>query len=163
MNLRYSLLLLILASICACGFELRGSNLETLRQSSVYVNVSGASTLAQEVRQQLEFADIPIARTASDADYVVDISNETFERKVLSVSAQTGKVEEYEIFYQARLSVTGPDGKKLINSEPITAQRDYAFDSGSVLGSFDNEAVLQRDISKYAASTVLRRLQAVTQ
>src|SRR3970282_1656131 len=106
MNLRYSLLLLILASICACGFELRGSNLETLRQSSVYVNVSGASTLAQEVRQQLEFADIPIARTASDADYVVDISNETFERKVLSVSAQTGKVEEYEIFYQARLSVT---------------------------------------------------------
>lgn len=163
MSLRYSLLLLFLASLYACGFELRGSNLDSLRQSSVYVNASGGNTLASEVRQQLQFADIPLARTASDADYVVDISNETFDRKVLSVSAQTGKVEEYEIFYQANLSVTGPDGKKLINSEPITAQRDYAFDSGAVLGSFDNEAVLQRDISKHAASTVLRRLQAVTQ
>lgn len=163
MNLRYSLLLLLLASLHACGFELRGSNLDSLRQSSVYVNASGGNTLASEVRQQLQFADIPLARTASDAEYVVNISNETFERKVLSVSAQTGKVEEYEIFYKAFLSVTGPDGKKLINSEPITAQRDYAFDSGAVLGSFDNEAVLQRDISKFAASTVLRRLQAVTQ
>lgn len=163
MSLRHSLILLLLTSLCACGFELRGSNLETLRQSSVYVNASGGNTLASEVRQQLQFADVPLARTPADADYVVDISNETFDRKVLSVSAQTGKVEEYEIFYQARLSVTGPGGKKLINSEPITAQRDYAFDSGAVLGSFDNEAVLQRDISKYAASTVLRRLQAVTQ
>jgi LPS-assembly lipoprotein len=163
MSLRHNLILLSLALLCACGFELRGSNLDSLRQSSVYVSASGGNTLANEVRQQLQFADIPMARTASEADYVVDISNETFERKVLSVSAQTGKVEEYEILYKAYLTVTGPDGKRLIKSEPITAQRDYAFDSGAVLGSFDNENVLQKDISKFAASTVLRRLQAVTQ
>lgn len=163
MSLRHKLLLLSLAMLCACGFELRGSNLEPLKQSSVYVNASGSSIIASHVRQQLQFADVPLARTPSDAEYIVDISNEAFERKVLSVSAQTGKVEEYEVLYKAYLSITGPDGKKLINSEPITAQRDYAFDSGAVLGSFDNEYVLQADISKYAASTVLRRLQAVTQ
>lgn len=163
MSLRHSLILISLALLCACGFQLRGSNLDALKQSSVYVNASGSSTLANEVRQQLQFAEIPIARSASDAEYVVNISNELFERKVLSVSAQTGKVEEYEILYSANLTVTGPDGRKLINSEPITAQRDYAFDSGAVLGSFDNEYVLQADISKHAASTVLRRLQAVTQ
>lgn len=163
MSLRHSLILISLALLCACGFELRGSNLDALKQSSVYVNSSGAGALAKEVKQQLEFADVPLARTAADADYIVDISNERFERKILSVSAQTGKVEEYEILYLANLTVTGPDGKKLIKSEPITAQRDYAFDSGAVLGSFDNENVLQKDITKFAASTVLRRLQAVTQ
>lgn len=161
MILRFGFLLLITGILCACGFQLRGSNLDALKNSSIYIQARGASTLANELREQLRYSDIPIASSSSEADYIIDIGKETFERKVLSVSARTGKVEEYEIFYQAILSVTGPGGKSLIKSEPITAQRDYVFDEGSVYASYDQEQELHRDISKYAASTVLRRLQAV--
>ena len=160
MTLRYGILLFA-CFLSACGFELRGSNLDALRNSSVYIQSNGASSLAGELKRQLEFSDVPIASTSSEADYIIDISNEVFDRKVLSVSAQTGKAEEYEIFYRANLSVTSHDGKSLIKSEPVTAQRDYAFDEGSVYASFDQEQELHKDISKYAASTVLRRLQAV--
>ena len=161
LTIRFSFLLLVSASIAACGFQLRGTNLEGLRNSKVYIQSSGTSTLATELRQQLLYSDVPITKSSSEADYIIAISNERFDRKVLSVSANTGKVEEYELLYRADLTVTGPDGKQLIKSEPVAAQRDYVFEEGSVIASFDQEQILQREISKHAASTVLRRLQAV--
>lgn len=161
MTLRHSLLLLLAGALCACGFELRAHRFDNLEGASFYVQSSGASTLATELKRQLMFADVPLTSTPADADYIIDINNEAFDRKVLSVSAQTGKVEEYEIFFRALLSVTGPEGKRLIESEPIIAQRDYAFDEISVTASFDQENTLRQDISEHAAATVLRRLQAV--
>ena len=163
MNLRHSLFLLILASLCACGFELRGSNLEPLKQSKVYVNSSGANNLAREIKNQLQFADVQLARNAAEADYVVDVRNEKFERKVLSISGQTGKVEEYEILYYANFSVTGPGNKTLIKSEPINGQRDFVFVDDSVLGKSDEQSKLQEDIIQQSATTVLRRLRTVVQ
>jgi LPS-assembly lipoprotein len=163
MNLRHSLFLLILASLCACGFELRGSNLETLKQSKVYVNSSGNNTLAREIRKQLNFADVPVARTASEADYVVDVGNESFERRVLSVSGETGKAEEYEILYQTYFSVTGPGGKTLVKSEPITGQRDFVFVDDAVLSKSDEENKLREEIRQQSAASVLRRLKTLTQ
>jgi LPS-assembly lipoprotein len=163
MNLRHSLLLLILAMLCACGFQLRGSNLEPLKQSKVYVNSSNANPLAREIREQLEFADVPIAKTATDADYVVDVSNEKFERKVLSVSGDTGKVEEFEILYYADFTIRGSDGKTLVKSEPITGQRDFIFVEDSVLGKSDEENKLQDEIRRQSAASVLRRLKTVIQ
>lgn len=163
MNLRHCLFLLILTSLCACGFELRGSNLETLKQSRVYVNSSGANTLAREIRKQLNFADVPVARTVSEADYVVDVGNESFERKVLSVSGETGKAEEYEILYHTYFSVTGPGGKTLVKSEPITVQRDFVFVDDAVLSKSDEENKLREEIRQQSAASVLRRLKTLTQ
>lgn len=163
LGLHRLLLLLIVASLGACGFELRGSNLQTLKNSSVYVASNGANALAAEIRRQLQFAEVPLAGKTGEADYIINVSNEAFERKVLSISAQTGKVEEYEITYRATLAVTDQAGKTLIDAEKITAQRDYVFDEGAVLGKFEEENVLRKDISEHAAASVLRRLQAVTQ
>jgi len=163
MSLRHTLLLLFLASLCACGFELRGSNLEPLKQSSVYINSSSAGNLAREIRNQLVFAEVPIAGTAKEADYILDVSNEKIERKVLSVSGETGKVEEYEILYQAFFSVRGPEGKTLIKSESIMAQRDYVFVDDAVLGKSDEENKLREEMRRQSAASVLRRLRAVIQ
>jgi len=162
MNLRLSLILLVLASLCACGFALRGSNLEALKQSKVFVNSSDASSLSREIKEQLRFADVPLAQTSTQADYIVNVRDEKFERKVLSVSGDTGKVEEFEILYYAYFSITDSDGKTLVKSEPITGQRDFTFVDDSVLGKSDEEFQLQKEIRQQSAATVLRRLQAVT-
>ena len=162
MVLRYSFLISILLFLHACGFQLRGSNLEALQDSSVYVDSSGADQLAREVRIQLQNADITPVGSAGDAEYIISLSNEFYDRKVLSVSPQTGKVEEYELSYSAKMSIRKKNGEVLVNTESLTAERDYTFDEGSVLGTFTQESVLERDIAKQAAATVLRRLQAVT-
>lgn len=136
--------------------------MQQLQDSRIFVQSSGANILAAEVRQQLEKSGITTVKSASEAEYVIKLNNENFGRSILSVSSTTGKVEEYEITYRANLSITGADGESLVKSVPITAARDYTFNEDAVLSKFTEENVLRRDIAKYAAASVLRRLRAVT-
>ena len=154
--------LVLAVTLSACGFQLRGSHLEELKDSRVYVKSSGAKKLADEVKRQLEFAEVAVVQDPGQAQYVIEVMNERFDRKVLSVSADTGKVEEYELTYNSLLTVTGPEGNVLLKNEPVTAQRDYTFDEDSVLGKFDEEKKLREEITRHAADSVLRRFRTVT-
>ena len=161
-DLSYILALCLTLALTACGFQLRGSNLEALKNSHVYVKSNGANDLAAQVKKQLNFAEMPLVKDPNQADYIIELAHETFTRSVLSVSTQTGKAKEYEITYKASLSISGPGGKVLLKSEPLVLQRDFTFDEGAVLGKFEEENKLHQDLTKNAADTVLRRFQAVT-
>lgn len=157
------ILVFLLIGLSACGFQLRGTNLQALQNTSIYVQSSGANVLAAEVKRQLLDADVTMVSSASDADYIVNLSNESFRTKVLSVSATTGKADEYEVTYTAMLKITGPDESSTASANPVSASRDYTFDEGAVLGTFTQESVLKKDIAKQVAATVLRRLRAAIQ
>lgn len=156
------ILFLVIFTVTGCGYQLRGSNLESLRKSSVYLNYSHNTNLVNEVRRQLEFADVPLANGPNDAGYVLDLRNEHYRRDVLTVSAKTGKVEEYLLTYEVIMSVTDSGGNKIIDSSPVKITRDYTFDEDSVLGKFNEEDQLKLEMSKHVADYVLRRLQTVT-
>ncbi|MCK5432317.1 MAG: hypothetical protein KAI15_07125 [Gammaproteobacteria bacterium] len=156
-------LVFLLMGLSACGFQLRGANLQALQNANIYVQSLGANILAAEVRRELLDADVKTVSSASKADYIVTLSNESFQSKVLSVSPTTGKVEEYEITYNAMLKIANRDNSTTISAEPISASRDIIFDKGAVLGTIEESAVLKRDIAKQAAATVLRRLRAAVQ
>lgn len=157
-----ALILTILVSISACGFQLRGSNLEALKDSSVSIQAGGGNDLALELKRQLVFAGVNVTEAAADADYVIQLDGENFERDVLSVSSDTGKVEEYELKMNSRLTVTDADKKRLINDETISARRDYIFDQDSVLGKFDEEQKIRDEMRQQMAASIIRRLRAVT-
>ncbi len=163
MIFRPSILVLVLIWLTACGFQLRGSNLQALQDSQVYVRSNGAGNLAGAVKEQLQKAGIDTVNSATDAEYIINLEHESFRRSILSVDSTTGKVEEYELTYQANLSISDSNGETILQPESVTAVRDYTFDEGSVLANFTEEGVLRRDIAKHAAASVLRRLQAVTQ
>ena len=157
------ILAFLLMVLSACGFQLRGANLQALQNANIFVQSSNANVLTAEVKRQLLDADISPVSSAADADYIVTLSNESFNRKILSVSPATGKVEEYEVTYAAMLKITTLDESSTARTEPVSATRDYTFDEGSVLSKFREESVLKKDITKQVAATVLRRLRAVIQ
>ena len=157
------ILAFLLMVLSACGFQLRGANLQALQNANIFVQSSNANVLTAEVKRQLLDADISPVSSAADADYIVTLSNESFNRKILSVSPATGKVEEYEVTYTAMLKITTLDESSTARTEPVSATRDYTFDEGSVLSKFREESVLKKDITKQVAATVLRRLWAVIQ
>lgn len=157
-----ALIFVLLACISACGFQLRGSNLEALKGSSIFIQAGGGSDLALELRRQLSFAGLNVTDSAGNADYVIQLSNENFDRDVLSVSSETGKVEEYELTMNSNLTVTGSDKKRLVNDEILSARRDYIFDQDSVLGKFDEEERIREEMHQQLAASIIRRLRAVT-
>ncbi len=162
-RVHFLILSFLILNLSACGFQLRGAYLEALQNSRIYIQSANANALAAEVKQQLLDADVTTVTTAAEADYIVTLSNEAFDTKVLSVSPATGKVEEYEVTYTALLAIATKDKKAVPNTETISASRDYTFDEGSVLGKFDEEAVLKKDITKQTAESVIRRLRAAVQ
>ena len=155
------LLILILSLATACGFQLRGSQMSGLSISSIYLENSGAPQLTEQVRLQLEGAGVSIVQAPQDAEYVVTLKQERFERSVLSVSAATGKVEEFLITYSAMMDASVTGGESLVNDDKITMSRDFTFDEGAVLGKASEETVIREELVYRSSSQVLRRLQAL--
>lgn len=151
--------LMILTS--ACGFHLRGSQLTEFDVANIYINPSSAPKLATEVKSQLTSAGVSLASSPQSASYVVTLKEERFEKAVLSVSATTGKVEEYQITYKALMDAAHADGRQIVKDDRVTSSRDFTFDENAVLGKFSEEELLHEDIVRRAASQVLRRLQAL--
>ena len=156
---RHILLFVLLICVSACGFHLRGSQMGELGVSSINIESHGANRLASIVKTQLQIAGITITNTADEAEYILRLNNETFKRNVLSVSPSTGKVEEFELIYSAKMAVSRSDGTSVLPSDLIRVVRDFTFDEDAVLGKFTEERVLREDLTRSAASQVLQRLQ----
>ncbi len=159
---RLLFLLSLIVSLAACGYHLRGSGPRTLTVNSVHVQSSGANKLAHEVKNQLNGFGVSTPASAEEAEYVLSLSAERENRKVLTVAADTGKVQEYEVSFSATMSVTDAAGQELGKNQTIRAKRDLTVDEDAVLGKFEEERTIQEELRKQAASSVLRRLQAVT-
>jgi LPS-assembly lipoprotein len=154
------ILICLLLLTTACGFHLRGSQTANIDIDNIYINPSSAPRLAKQVISQLGGAGVIVAKSSAEATYIVTLKEERFDRNVLSVSASTGKVEEFQIIYNAKFDAAHPDGRNIINNATVRVSRDITFDENAVLGKFSEEVVIQEDLIRSASSKVLRRLQA---
>lgn len=156
------LLLSIIASLLsACGFQPRGKLYSLDDLNSLYVNAGGANRLNSALSTLFTNSNVTTQSSPDTASYILTLGNEQFDRRVLSVSPETGKVEEYELQYKANMNLTDSNGDILISNEPILADRNFVFNENAVLSSFSEEGVLQAELAKTVAIQVLRRVQTV--
>ncbi len=155
------LLIYLLMLTSACGFHLRGSQTTNFDVANIYLNPASAPKLTKEVKTQLSGAGVTLASSSESASYIVTLREERFDKAVLSVSASTGKVEEYQIVYKAKMDAVDAGGRTIVQNDKIRSARDLTFDENAVLGKFSEEELLHEDLVRRAASQVLRRLQAL--
>ena len=155
------LLICLLFLTTACGFHLRGSQLTGFDIANIYINPSSAPKLAKEVTSQLAGAGVTLASSSQGASYIVTLKEERFEKSVLTVSATTGKVEEYQLVYNAKMDAAHADGRNIVKNDSVRTAHDFTFDENAVLGKFSEEEILHEDLIRRASSQVLRRLQAL--
>ena len=157
------LLVILLFTLTACGFHLRGSQQNAaVVVAKVYVSTEAANTVAKEVKLQMVGAGAAAVKDTAQAEFTLKLEKEYFEQTVLSVSAQTGKVEEYKITLTVYMSVIDANGTELLVAEQVRSARDYTFDENAVLGKFAEEKVIRDELTRQVASQILRRLDSVT-
>ena len=155
------LIIVLFFTLSACGFHLRGSQQKTsVEISNVFVSNIGGESIAKEVKLQLAGAGARAVASVDEAKFVLRLEKEFFNRSVLSVSADTGKVEEYQLTLTVSLTLIDSKGKELIPGDEIRLVRDYTFDEDAVLGKFEEEKVLRDELVSQAASEIIRRLNA---
>jgi len=158
---RLLLVLCLVLFVTACGFHLRGYQQRVSSSvSSVYISDTAAAGVAGEVASQMAESGARIAKEIDGAEYLVRLEREKFDQTVLSVSAATGKVEEYELTVTVFLTLLDAKGRELISAEKIRGARDYTFDEDAVLGKFEEEDVLREELLAQVASEIVRRVNA---
>jgi LPS-assembly lipoprotein len=161
MTINRTLVISSLIFITSCGYQLRGSgDYAATSLSSVSIRASAAKTVAAQVRSQLQLSGVDLEKLESD--YILNINNESYNRSIISVSATTGRVEEYQLTLSTTVSASKKDENTIINNETITVTRDYAYDESAVLGNDNEETTIKEDMARQAASRIIRRLNAAS-
>jgi LPS-assembly lipoprotein len=153
---KFQLIVLILLNITACGFQLRGTesyNIETVYIRSDY-------SIAQMLKQQLELHNIQLVPTAKQADVILELDKQRLDRRILTISAISGRLEEVELNLQLEVSLYNPDEELIIN-QTINYIRDYSYDSNSVLAMGEEEGMLRQELMQEAVAHILRILQSL--
>ena len=162
MNPRY-ILLLTLLTLGACGFHLRGTQVNATKAGVAVIAVKSLSAqqVTDHVISQLQLGGTKIVDVTDKKAYILTLRNEGFVRDMLSVSAETGKVKEYQLTLHVIMSLSGPGAKLLVNNETIEVSRDYTFDESSILGKSNEETSLREDLINQVSAQIVRRVNAV--
>ncbi|MEW5770931.1 MAG: LPS assembly lipoprotein LptE [Pseudomonadota bacterium] len=150
-------LLLGLAVLAGCGFQLRGE--APLPFASAYVAAPDTSLIAPALRQAL--ADQrKLAIQAQGAPVRIQVAEERRTKTILSLSGG-GKVREYRLIYKVALKVSDGQGNELIAPIELEQMREFSFDDALILAKEAEEASLNRAMEQEALRQALRRLSYV--
>ena len=133
----YSLIFLIIlsTSIISCGYQLR--NAPEINFDSISIN-GGSSGFIKILKKKFKQSGIQI--NSEDSELILDIVNDIFSKKILSLSS-SGKVKEYQIIYKVSFRTKQ---KNTAWSSPITIEtmRDYTYDDKNINAKTKEEARL---------------------
>lgn len=142
-----------------CGFQLR--RLDGIPFASLHVEAPPGSVVAQRIRTALgSNRNTRLVKTASEAEAVLQLGQETRSKAILSLSG-AGRVTEYRLGLRMTYTVVGKDGRSLGEPESIELVRDMTYDDTQLLAKSAEEQLLYRDMEDSAALRILRRLQSI--
>jgi len=158
-NAARALLLLMVLTLAACGFHLRGSNLKDVQFAfkSLYLKAAGETPFVADLRRTLKASQITLAATPDTADLVLEIVSEQTVKQILSLSG-AGRVQEYQLFYNVSLRAYDNQQNDWLPAEEIWLSRILAYDDAPVLAKEQEEALLYKDMRSDAVGQAVRRL-----
>jgi LPS-assembly lipoprotein len=96
----------------------------------------------------------------SQAQIIVNVFQERYQRRVLSVGA-SGNVQEYELNYVVNLKILDSKSEPLADPQLLTVTRELRYDSAEVVAKAGEEQQLKTEMIADVARQIMRRLQFI--
>lgn len=160
--LRSLVLSVLVLAVSACGFQLRDAltlppDLGPVR----VVSVDRYSPLAQSLSQSIERAGATLADADSGGDVVVlDLLSEQWGDTPISVDA-FGRSQEFSLRYAVIFELRAADGSAIVPRQTVELARDYVSNPTNSIGTEGEREILQRELRREMAASVLRRIDTV--
>ena len=152
--------MLLALLLAGCGFHLRGSADLPSAMSLTYIKgIQPFGTLADDFTAALRLRGIKVIDSERYATAVLQITQNTTEKQVLSVDIH-GNVLEYEIRQTIRFSVMTADGQPVVPEQSVALSRDYIFSSTDVLGKQREEQVVRATLQETLVNLAMLRISA---
>lgn len=148
--------ILLLATLSACGFHLRGP--QALPFATIYLEMNQYSDLAAAIKRQIATSgSTKVVSTVADAQVRMVVARDTKEKHILALSS-TGTVREYELRQHFTFRVLDRQGKEVTPLSEIFIFRTVSFAAGQELAKEQEEALLYRDMENDLVQQLMRRL-----
>lgn len=146
----------------ACGFHLQGRQSMPASFAFTYIDTKDEQTdFVQDLRKSLIASNVQVLRTHGSAGATIKVHDDVLTERILSVSARNIPTE-YELTYRVKFSVTSA-GQTLIDSEEVSATRDFSFDEAQLLAKEREQEILREALARDLVALVMRRLAALPQ
>ncbi|WP_455210747.1 LPS-assembly lipoprotein LptE [Kaarinaea lacus] len=143
-----------------CGFHLRGSVELPPTLSAIYVEPQQAPLITEAIKQAFTEQKLEPVQEKAQAQVVINVSQERYQRRVLSVGA-SGNVQEYELNYAVNLGILDAKGEPLADPQILRVSREMRYDSAEVVAKAGEEEQLKSEMIADAARQIIRRLQFI--
>lgn len=149
----------LLLQVLGCGFHLRSLDLGS-SITSFYVKSDGDNFLSAPLRNSLRQAGVNEADGADEAELVVDLVDAQRQRRGVSVAGDA-RVAEYEMILGVLFRVLDGAGTQLVEPRWVRSSRVYRVDRGNIVGSSEEQALLEREMRDDLIQQIVRTLDAV--
>ncbi len=151
------------SSLAGCGgWYLRGTRKNVLGDvKRIFVSTPTRNLLYSYFITELSYINVSIVSDRSQADVIVELAEERYERRVLSVDPDTGKVREVEVTLGTQIAVRAKDGSLISAPETFRWTEDFVFDEGSLLGTVEVEQNLRVEMAKAAGRALVLKLETI--
>jgi len=154
---RYAVAVALAGALAACGFHLRGD--VTYAFSTLYINAPPNTPFATDLKRALSGGSTTLTDSAAGAQAILDLSNITDDKQVLSLSGG-GRAREYLLTKRLTFALHDAVGKDWLPAGEVVVRRQYTFNESEVLAREAEEAKLLKEMQTDAVQQVVRRLQA---
>ncbi len=153
-----ALLLALVTTLSACGFQLRGSYDMPALLQNLRVEAATHSPLKPELELALQTTGV---NTAEAGDLKLVIEHEKLNRQTTTVDNRA-KVSEYTLVYdvQYRLRYSA-DNRPAEERHTLLLRRSYQYDNTSIVGKNTEEATLTEELRRDVVQQIVRQLSAV--
>jgi LPS-assembly lipoprotein len=143
-----------IASLCACGFHLRGAAALPFQS----ISIPSQSLLALELARNIAAASNAKVIAKGEADAIFDLLVEQREKAIISLNT-SGQPREYQLRYRVAYAVHDTKGGIYIAPTTLILRRDISFND-QVLAKEYEEQLLYQDMQTDMVQQILRRMQA---
>lgn len=159
---RLSLVVLLVALVAGCGFQLRGAPPVPAALQPLAVDCSSPvpETLCQSVREQLRLGEIKLV-PVTQADYILRLEGFEEDRRATAITARA-VAAEYTLRHSVALEVVSADGIPIVASTRLNTTESYRYDETNVLAKQREEEELRQQLNDRLAQQVLFRLAPLT-
>lgn len=155
---RTLLLAVLVGLIAGCGFHLRTweleGNIETAKITSNLRN-----PVADPLGQALKSAGVEVVGSGT-ADVTIELVSDRTSRRAVSVTDQA-RAAEYQTTLTVVYAVHDASGNTLASARSIRASRIYNVDRDNIVGSSEEQALLQREMVDDLVQQIIRGVNAV--
>ena len=146
------------ALFTSCGFHLRtwelDGNIETAKITSNLRN-----PVADPLGRALKSAGVEVVGSGG-ADVTIDLLSDRTSRRAVSVTDQA-RAAEYQTTLTVVYTVQDAEGNALASSRSVSASRIYTVDRDNIVGSSEEQALLQREMVDDLVQQIIRGVNAL--